>query len=208
MYLSEKVSYPQHNFYLFLLFSLQILVREEGEVAYQKGVDSGQTAKMETRVRTTTHQHIASESSTFVWTVAKAILHDFDAPKISGTVFLLPPFPLPLLSPSTPLLPPPCPLSPSLSLPLPCPPPDYFLTASLVTSACSFTRNASLTRGTCTCIALASFPGSPGLEHEHDNHEDGESLVSLTTGAMLRVEWVVERVGGGGGGEKHAKQES
>ena len=70
MYLSEKVSYPQHNFYLFLLFSLQILVREEGEVAYQKGVDSGQTAKMETRVRTTTRQHIASESSTFVWTVA------------------------------------------------------------------------------------------------------------------------------------------
>ena len=69
-YLSEEVSYTQHKFYLFLLFSLQILAREEGEEVYQKGVDSGQTAKMETRVRTTTHQHIASESSMFVWTVA------------------------------------------------------------------------------------------------------------------------------------------
>ena len=49
-------------------------------------------------------------------------------------------------------------------------------------------------RGTCTCIALASFPGSPGLEHKHDNHEDGGG------DAMLRVEWVIERVGGGRGG--------
>ena len=55
-------------------------------------------------------------------------------------------------------------------------------------------------RGTCTCIALASFPRSPGLEHKHDNYEDKERLVSLTTGAMLRVEWVIERVGGGRGG--------
>ena len=63
MLVPDQGPYMQHK----LLFSLQIRVREEGEVVCQKGVDSGQIAKMETHVRTTTHQHIASESSMFVW---------------------------------------------------------------------------------------------------------------------------------------------
>ena len=66
MLVPEQGPYTQHK----LLFSLQIRVKEEGEVVYQKGVDSGQIAKMETRVRTITHQHIASEFSMFAWLVA------------------------------------------------------------------------------------------------------------------------------------------
>ena len=75
----EQGPYMQHK----LLFSLQIQVREEEEAVYQKGVDSGQIAKMETRVRTTTHQHIASESSMFVWLATIYTIKD---------VFLFPPF--------------------------------------------------------------------------------------------------------------------
>ena len=52
-----------------------------------------------------------------------------------------------------------------------------------------------------TGIALVSFPGSLTLEYEHDDCEDGESLVSLVTEAAFngRESLVVHGVRGGGG---------